>query len=176
MIDTGTILKIEEIISFRVETRSAFRFCLFFLSFFRSLLSPSLSILVSGRCLLTDSPFTVAYRYTLSHYYRNHSAARRAGSVAYIFTMCTNDSYYVLRPLQIIIISLSLSLFSTFCNFRLPRMTRLFLRVSDVALVTREKYLCPVFRAVISHERFLPNLFPANTSKTKLFSIYTYIM
>lgn len=38
--------------------------------------SPFFPTVVGRRCL-SGSPFTAAYRYTLSHYYRNHSAARR---------------------------------------------------------------------------------------------------
>lgn len=50
---------------------------------------------VDRRCL-PDSPFTDAYRYTFSRYYRNHSAARCSGTWP-TFSQCViNDPYYFL--------------------------------------------------------------------------------
>lgn len=51
------------------------------------------STAVVDRCCLYGLPFTDAYRYTLSHYYRNHSTSPTPGAWPTFSQCIINDSY-----------------------------------------------------------------------------------
>lgn len=105
--------------SFRTgREKSITSFLFFFSSSFLSMGHSSFfSIAVVGRCL-SGSPFTDAYRYTLSHYYRNHSAVRRPKEHGLYFLSMYNQ-WCLLFPFS--------SLLSTVARIISPSASQFFL-------------------------------------------------